>query len=142
MERNTNNTNPTPERCKVYFDAKRIALGVCPLTPGSDAPNYYGDYYASEEMTVNPYDVVGRTYDELRRARAAHVVITHDTPGLVEFETHKFCIDASDLELAYFPMTIATTIGNTLPFRLTHRDEQEALYCQDFGCVFLTIFND
>lgn len=56
------------ERCKVYFDVNHVALGVCPLQVGSSAPDYYGDYYASEEMTVDPYNVVGRTARELRQA--------------------------------------------------------------------------
>lgn len=73
--------------------------------------------------------------------------ITLVTSALVlETETHKFIVDASVLGLApgHWPKTLETDLGNGLPFKRVRAlpDDAGVLYCQEFGCIQLTVLND
>lgn len=50
------------ETTKIYFSQEKVALGTI--------EDYYGDYYASEELTLDPAQVIGgikgKTYSELQ----------------------------------------------------------------------------
>lgn len=62
-----------------------------------------------------------------------------------EFETFRFCIDASELGIApgAWPRTIATDIGNGQPFVFVRAKGEEAvIYRQQLGCIELHVIND
>jgi hypothetical protein len=70
------------ETIKIYFNQEKVALGTI--------ENYYGDYYASEELALDPARVLGgikgKTHSELQaiakyqRAEAALDADTHFLP--------------------------------------------------------------
>ena len=75
--------------------------------------------------------------------------ITTETPGLHEFEVHKWSVEASDLGLkpGEFPQAIETTLGNGMPFYAYHTNAVEGdiiyvAYMQGNGCIQLRIYND
>lgn len=70
------------ETTKIYFNQEKVALGTI--------EDYYGDYYASEELALDPARVIGgikgKTYSELQaiskyqRAEDALDAETHFLP--------------------------------------------------------------
>jgi predicted ATP-dependent protease len=51
---------------RVYFDINQVALGTI--------DNFYGDYYANEDMkVVEGFEVVGKTYTEIRKAYSEYL---------------------------------------------------------------------
>lgn len=63
-----------------------------------------------------------------------------------EFELHRFCVEASDLGITpgNFPQRIETDLGNGQPFLFVRVQDDgfTYVYAQQFGCVFLHVFND
>lgn len=71
-------------------------------------------------------------------------MLTITSENVTEHETHKFCVEASDLGLrpGELPRLIRTTLGNGQPFVLEGFDESAMWYRQVWGCITLTVFND
>jgi len=61
-----------------------------------------------------------------------------------EWSPFQFTTDASMLELApgVWPKTLATDLGNGLPFVRTGLDPDCGHYAQANGCIVLNVYND
>jgi hypothetical protein len=59
--------------------------------------------------------------------------------------THNFVSEASTLQIAvqdFPPRKLETTLGNQNPFVVIEKHPNFALYKQEFGCLYLKVFND
>jgi hypothetical protein len=70
---------------------------------------------------------------------------TVDRGLLTETGIHNFVSEASTLQIAvqdFPPRKLETTLGNQNPFVVIEKHPNFALYKQEFGCLYLKVFND